>query len=265
MEKDTREKVARWNVQSPNEPGWHVVIAPDRHECQHAHVFRLNLPAGSSYTVTDPTLELHPVLINGAARVEGAVESDLERFDSFYLPAGASATIEAIEDSVFYVGGAVYEGVGEVSLQKWDASQPIGDIHQIHGTGTARREVYFTLPPKTEASRLICGLTWSEQGAWTSWPPHQHEKDLEEVYCYFDMDRPKVGFHFSYMESGGIDDCVVHPVHSGSMVGVPRGYHPTVAGPGSVNAYMWVLAAVRPESRSYDLAVEDPAFVELRG
>ncbi len=72
--------------------------------------------------------------------------------------------------------------------------------------------------------RLICGLTWSRQGTWISWPPHQHEKDLEEVCCYFDMDAPKMGMHISYLESGGREDMVVHPVQSGTMVLAPRWY-----------------------------------------
>ena len=113
-------------------------------------------------------------------------------------------------DIVFYVGGAVYEGIGVPSFRKYDATLPIGDMHQIHGKGAARREVMFTLPPQEPASRLICGLTWGEDGAWTSWPPHQHERDLEEAYCYFDMDAPKWGFHLSYLESGNIAEAVVH-------------------------------------------------------
>ena len=75
-------------------------------------------------------------------------------------------------------------------------------------------------------------------GAWTSWPPHQHEKDLEEVYCYFDMPLPKFGFHISYLKSGEVEDIVTHTVHSGTMVQAPCGYHPTVASPGSRNAYL---------------------------
>ena len=42
------------------------------------------------------------------------------------------------------------------------------------------------------------------------------------------------------------------------MVLAPRGYHPTVAMPGTTNAYFWALAAFNNESRRYDLAVSDP-------
>lgn len=254
-------------VQSPETPGWHTVIAPDRSECTAAHVFRLNLPAGASHTITTGELEMHPVLIHGRVTLSGhaTLSGELNRFDAFYLPADQAITVTADEDAVFYVAGAQYEGIGEPVLTPWNADTPIGDVHQIHGQGTSRREVMFTLPSKVPASRLICGLTWSGQGTWTSWPPHQHEKDLEEVYCYFDMPSPHFGLHLGYATSGGTDEIVAHPVRSGSFVEVPDGYHPTVATPGTVNAYLWVLAAHRTSSRSYDLAIEDPILENLRG
>ena len=123
---------------------------------------------------------------------------------------------------------------------------------------SSQREVFMTLNQEIQASRLIAGLTWGGNGAWTSWPPHQHEADLEEIYCYFDMDEPHFGLHLSYTAPGDVDNIVAHPVKSGSMVLAPRGYHPTVASPGTRNAYFWVLAAHTHESRGYDLAVLDP-------
>lgn len=121
----------------------------------------------------------------------------------------------------------------------------------------------MTVNPEVPSSRLLAGLTWSENGAWTSWPPHQHEKDLEEVYCYFDMDPPHFGLHLSYVEPGDIDRVTVHTVCSGTMILAPRGYHPTAASPGTRNAYFWVLAAHSHESRRYDLAVSDPERADL--
>ncbi|MEG2119957.1 MAG: 5-deoxy-glucuronate isomerase, partial [Pseudoflavonifractor sp.] len=56
------------------------------------------------------------------------------------------------------------------------------------------------------------------------------------------------------------EDVVAHTVRSGSMILAPVGYHPTVASPGTRNAYLWVLAAHSHESRRYDLAVEDPCY-----
>ncbi len=266
------ENVARmekWAVQSPDTPGFHAVITPDKCECHAAQIFRLNLPAGESYTLSSGELEMHPCLIYGAAHLGGSCCAEvgevldgkaMVRFDSFYIPANVSVTITADEDCVFYIGAAKYEGIGKTLFRKYDDTLPIGDIHQIHGSGSGTREVMFTLPPQDEASALICGLTWGGDGTWTSWPPHQHEKDLEEVYCYFDLPAPKFGLHLSYLKSGEFEDVVASPVHTGTFVQAPAGYHPTVGTPNCRNAYFWVLAAFCPASRRYDLAVTDPCY-----
>ena len=249
---ENKARMETWSVQSPEEPGFHAVITPDKSECREEYIYRLNLPKGESYTLSSGKLELHPVLIEGAAKLSGhaVLNETMKQFDAFYIPGGDSVTITALEDCIFYIAGAVYEGIGHAFFRSFDLSQPVGDIHQIHGEGIGQREVMMTLSDKDEASRLICGLTWGGEGAWTSWPPHQHEKDLEEVYCYFGMPLPHFGFHISYLKSGEVEDIVTHTVHSGTMVEAPVGYHPTVASPGTRNSYLWVLAAHSHSSRS---------------
>jgi 5-deoxy-glucuronate isomerase len=259
-----KEMMKRWKIQSSEEPGFHAVITPQNSDCKVVQIYRLNLPAGTSYTLETGPLEMHPVLISGEAKLcdHKLLHEDMIKFDSFYLPAEEKITIYAVSDCIFYIPAAKYEGIGTVLFRKFDPTLPIGDIHQIHGSGVGQREVMFTLAPQDSASRLICGLTWGGQGAWTSWPPHQHEKDLEEVYCYFDMPHPRFGFHISYLKSGEVEDIVTHTVTSGTMVQAPKGYHPTVASPSVRNTYLWALASFTPEQRSYDLAVLDPVFGE---
>ena len=257
-----KERMEKWRVQSSNTPGFHKVIVPETCECKEAQVFRLNLLAGQSYILKSGMLELHPVLLNGEASLSehSVLNRDMKRFDSFYIPGDNSIKITAKVECSFYIAGAKYEGIGEASFREYDKELPIGDIHQIHGSGVGERDVMFTLAPKDSASRLIAGLTWGGEGAWTSWPPHQHENDLEEVYCYFDMPAPKFGFHISYLKSGEVEDIVTHVVQSGTMVQAPCGYHPTMASPGTRNVYFWVLAAFTPKSRKYDLAILDPVY-----
>ena len=264
LEAKEKSRLEGWRVQSPDVPGFHEVIIAGKADCKAISMFRLNLPKGQSHEVGNARLELNAVLISGAARLTSGplAGKTLKRFDSFYLPGAVSSTLEAAEDCVFYIAGALYEGIGVPFFRVYDDSLPIGDIHQIHGSGAGRREVMFTLDPKTPASNLICGLTWGGVGAWTSWPPHQHEKDLEEAYCYFDMPHPKFGLHLSYLKSGEYGDIVAHPVWSGTMVLAPQGYHPTVASPAAQNAYFWCLASFKPSSRRYDLAVLDPLLTE---
>lgn len=258
----SNDDMKNWKVQSSEAEGFHEVITPEKSSCKEVQIFRLNLKKGSNYVLSSNKLELNVVLIFGKAQLKNhsVLNQNMSKFDSFYIPSNNNITIEANEDCIFYIAGAVCEGYGEVLFRKFDITLPIGDIHQIHGDGAGQREVMFTLAPQDKASRLICGLTWSGNGSWTSWPPHQHEKYLEEVYCYFDMPKPKFGFHISYLNSGDVDNMVVHTVYSGSMVQAPAGYHPTVASPGSKNIYLWVLASFNHEVRRYDLAELDPVY-----
>jgi 5-deoxy-glucuronate isomerase len=260
LEAKEKSRLEKWRVQSPEAPGFHEVFIPGKSDCQALSVFRLNLPKGESHEVGNVKLELNAALISGAASLTSGplAGKTMKRFDSFYLPGAVSARVEAVEDCVFYIAGALYEGIGAPFFRAYDPSLPIGDIHQVHGAGAGRREVMFTLDPKTPASNLLCGLTWGGVGTWTSWPPHQHEKDLEEAYCYFDMPHPKFGLHISYLKSGQFDDLIAHPVWSGTMVLAPEGYHPTAASPAVRNTYFWCMASFRPSSRRYDAAMPDP-------
>lgn len=262
---DCKTEMEAWRVQSPETPGFHAVITPDKSACQETQIYRLNLLKGESYQLSSGKLEMHPVLIEGAAQLSGhdVLRQTMKRYDAFYIPGNNSVVITALEDCIFYIAAAVCEGYGKPFFRAFEKDAPVGDIHQIHGQGIGQREVFMTLADKDQASRLICGLTWGGEGAWTSWPPHQHEKDLEEVYCYFDMPLPHFGFHISYLKSGEVDDIVTHTVHSGTMVQAPRGYHPTVASPGTKNAYFWCLGALRHSSRRYDLAILDPALKDF--
>ena len=246
-----------WKHTSPDTSGWHEVISPENSQCSEVRIFRLNLKKHSVFEI-GMELELTGVIISGKVSTSGET---LEQYDSFYLPGGTGITVTALEDSVIYLGGAVSDAPGEVFFMHFNRELPLGDIHQVHGVPPYDREVFFTLPPHVPASRLIAGLSWSRNGTWTSWPPHQHEKDLEEAYFYFGPEKPQFGMHLSFLESGKPD--VVHTIAAGDCVEAPVGYHPTVAAPGGENAYFWVLAARKPSSRRYDLAVEDPCYAKF--
>lgn len=259
--KENKERMEGWNIVSPVSEGFHACIQPGIQDCKVVQIYRLNLKRGSVFRLESGRLEMNPVLIQGMASITmDALEGKMATLDSFYITGGMDVRIEALEDCIFYIGAAVCEGYGKPFFRKFDKNLPLGEVRQIHGHGAGQREVFFTLNPEKDASRLLCGLTWGGDGAWTSWPPHQHEKDLEEVYCYFDMDAPGFGFHVSYMKSGGVEEIVSHVVRSGNMVLAPAGYHPTVASPGTKNTYFWVLAAHSHESRRYDLAMLDPVY-----
>ena len=246
-----------WLRRSPDAPGFHTVVSPADGACRVTSLFRLNLPAGETHVLRDLDLELSGAVVAGSLEltVEGETRP-LGRLDSFYLPGATAAEVRATSDLVLYLGGGPYEGEGRFFVRRFDLGLPIGAVHQVHGAPPYRRTVFMTLDQDTPASRLITGITLGDPGGWTSWPPHQHERDLEEAYFYFDIPPPQFALHLSYREPGRLE--AVHPVSSGSAVLIPRGYHPTVAMPGVRSSYFWVMVAFSRQSRRYDLAVADP-------
>jgi 5-deoxy-glucuronate isomerase len=253
-----------WDIVSPPQEGFHEVIGPQSGVCRAIRFFRLNLGRSRRHTLSSADLEMNAVLVSGSARFRSERLSErMDKLDSFYLPAGIRAEIEAETDCIFYIPAALYEGIGVEFFRKYRTGLPEGEIYQVHGKGASRREVFFTVNPEVPASRLICGYAFGGEGSWTSWPPHDHGEHLEEVYCYFDMPAPRLGVHFSYLKSGGILSGVGHVVSDGHVVLIPRGYHPTVALPGGRNTYLWAMASLSHSSRRYDLAVKDPCFADF--
>lgn len=248
-----------WKFESPDSPGFHTVVSPENSDCKTTWGFRLNLEQGSRYEFIDNQLELNGVVISGSADIDfNEKKYSLSARDSFYLPAGKKLIIQAKKALIMYLGGAPFENKGEFFVRKYDLTLPPGNIHQIHGKPPYRREVFMTLAQEDAGSRLICGITEGEPGQWTSWPPHQHSKDLEEIYCYFDIPKPKFALHLASRKPGVVEE--VFPVSSGDFVIVPEGYHPTVGMPGVKSCYFWIMAAFSAKSRRYDLAVNDPNF-----
>ena len=255
--------IRNWHAVSPDAPGMHEVITPGSKPCKAVLIYRLNLPPSGLYRLDTGRLEMNAVVIAGDTLISGGgIKAGLNRLDSFYLPGKHALSLTAGNSgAVLYIGAAVCDGIGKPFFRRYDPLLPVGTVHQVHGEGPHRREVFFTLDEQMPASRLICGITRGQNGGWTSWPPHQHERDLEEVYCYFDMPETGKGLHLSYLNEGGLNTLDVYAVSNGHMVLAPKGYHPTVAMPGVSNTYFWVLAAFTPESRSYNLVQRDPELV----
>jgi len=110
-----------------------------------------------------------------------------------------------------------------------------------------------------EAGRLVAGFTHSDPGNWTSWPPHEHAKMLEEMYVYFDMPEPAYGIQLVYNNMEYPE--LVTVVREGDAVLMPSGYHPNVSVPGHRIAFLWAMAAHREvEDRQFGVVSIQPGF-----
>ncbi len=253
----------KWNIKTPWNEGFHTIFSPEQSECEMSHIYRLNVCKGHSYQLASGELEMLVSLIEGSAVIKSDVFSEnMNKLDCFYITGGNTVDILAENDCIFYIGAAPCEGVGKPKFLPFNGEIPLGPLHEIHGDGIFRREVFLMLDDGTPASRLMCGYTFGGDGGWTSWPPHEHTETLEETYCYFDMDEPKIGYQMTYPELGGISACVMHQVNSGNMVNFPYGCHPSVATPGSKNIYLWVLVAKQPSMRKFGVMNFDSMFAK---
>ena len=122
---------------------------------------------------------------------------------------------------------------------------------QARGEPGWQRDVHDVIAATVPAQHLLVGETFNAPGEWSSFPPHKHdgadgEPALEEVY-YYRFDRPD-GFGFQGLYEADGDERAVFLRH-GSVVGIPRGYHPVCAAPGYRLYYLWALVGARTATR----------------
>ena len=121
---------------------------------------------------------------------------------------------------------------------------------ETRGKGTNVRYVTNILPEETPADSLLVVEVITPGGHTSSYPPHKHDTDnlpnessLEETYYH--RVNPPQGFAFQrvYTDDRSIDEAIV--VEDGSVVMVPRGYHPVAAVHGYDLYYLNVMAGPR--------------------
>jgi 5-deoxy-glucuronate isomerase len=127
------------------------------------------------------------------------------------------------------------------------------------GGDANRRRVNITLGKNIEAGRILAGFTTSQPGNWTSFPPHEHAKMLEELYVYYDMPAPAFGIQLVY--SNTEEPEFVGIVRDGDAVVMPSGFHPNVSVPGHPINFVWLMAAHREvEDRQFGVVNVQPGF-----
>lgn len=250
---------SQWKKTTPNEDGIHWIIRSGDGLLKYGSFLRINISAGKTQMISTDGMEMVFCVIAGLCKIEvNDKEFDCKKLDSVYAPFESDVIIQAFDEPVvLYVPAAKSDRKIEPYKTVFDMNIPIGDRKQVHGEGVAERDVFMAVGPQDPACRIIAGYTWGREGMWTSWPPHQHQEHLEEVYVYFDMPKRRFGLNLVFDENMG--DFYAHKVESGDLVAMPSGYHPTVATPGVKNTYLWALFAHDPaKDRRYDLAQVHP-------
>ncbi len=226
------------------------------------HYGRIILGAGDpSVRFGNGDRETVLICLKGGGSVTAAGHTyQLARYDSVYVPRD-----EPIEVKAGSAGIDLAELSSPVSGKYPAAFVSYADVvrdsslHFKTGGPGCSRELNILIGKNVEAGRLLAGVTFSEPGNWTSWPPHEHGEMLEEAYLYIDMPAPAFGVQFVYTDRN--DPEIAAFVREGDCVIMPQGFHPNVAAPGGRIGFLWFMAAHRErEDRQFGVVNVQPEF-----
>jgi len=232
---------------------------------RHLHYGRVILqPGDAPMRIETGDRETGFVGLNGSATatVDGASYT-IDRYDALYVPRETAVTIAAGA-----AGCDLAEIAAPVSKRHPVQHVRFADVranpglHFNAGGPASKRDLNVLIGKNVEAGRIMAGVTFSEDGNWTSWPPHEHAAMLEEAYLYIDMPAPAFGIQLVYTNPREPEVATI--VREGDVVMMPQGYHPNVAAPGGSINFLWMMAAVREdEDRQYGVVNVQPDFSNL--
>jgi 5-deoxy-glucuronate isomerase len=234
--------------------GRRTAVAPGATAARYLHYGRITLAGGDApiqFNSNDHEIGL--ICLRGKATVKAGSEMfNFDQYDAVYIS----------RDSEVEVGPDGPDGcdLAEVSAPveqryptKFVSYKEVRQNPKLHltaGKPPAERDLNVLIGANVEAGRIMAGVTFSTPGNWTSWPPHEHSKLLEEAYLFIDMPAPSFGVQFVYTDPQKPE--LVQVVREGDCVLMPQGYHPNVAAPGGQINFLWMMAAVREgEDRLY--------------
>lgn len=240
-------------------------VAPGATAARYLHYGRIVLAAGDAAIPFDTGVrETALICLNGSATVAvDGTSFDLTRYDTVYVPRDSAVVVGAGPDGADLAEvAAPVTSRHPVQFVRFADVQRDPGLHFETGGESARRELNVLVGKNVRASRIMAGVTFSQAGNWTSWPPHEHAAMLEEAYLYIDMPAPGFGVQLVYTNPQQPELATI--VREGDVVLMPQGYHPNVAAPGHSIKFLWMMAANREdEDRQYGVVNVQPEFAAL--
>lgn len=243
--------------------GRHTAVSPANSAMTHLSYGRIRLQAGESVAFETGGRETGLICFSGQATVRvGEVSHELTRYDALYVPRGSTVQVTTTNAPVDLAECSA-PVQGDYPLQyichQSDVA-PDPTLKFATGEPGSARTINILLGKNVQAGRLVAGVTQSEPGNWTSWPPHEHAAMLEELYVYYDMPAPAFGIQFVYENPNAPDEHAL-VVREGDVVLMPAGYHPNVSVPGHSINFLWIMAAHRETiDRQFGVVNVQPGF-----
>jgi len=237
-------------------------VEPGKTAAQHLNYGRIILAAtDEALEVPAGAMETGLVCLKGEATVTVAGTAyAMTPYDALYIPRD-----EAFEVRTGARGCDLAEIAAPVEQRypihfvQFSEVQKDPGLHFAAGSEASRRELNILLGKNVRAGRIMAGVTFSQPGNWTSWPPHEHGVLAEEAYLYIDMPHPAFGVQLVYADEQNPELATI--VREGDVVLMPQGYHPNVAAPGHSINFLWMMAANRElEDRQFGVVNVHPDF-----
>jgi 5-deoxy-glucuronate isomerase len=245
--------------------GRKLSVTPANSAMRELSYGRIILDAGTpTCSVETGNDEVALIGLGGKATAEiSGTSYALGRFDCLYVPRGHQITIHTDGSADIAECRAPITGTYELRYIPYAEVSANAGLSFKTGSDNARRHLNILIGKNVEAGRLMAGVTWSEPGHWTSWPPHEHEAIAEELYVYFDM--PPEAFALQLVYTDKNEPERVELVRDGDAVLMPKGYHPNVSIPGHPVSFLWVMAAHREvEDRLFGVVNVHPDFAAAK-
>jgi 5-deoxy-glucuronate isomerase len=227
-------------------PGRTRALDPQTSAARQLHYGRIALAAGAGpLAFGTEGLEAGLVALRGGARVSaGGRVFEMAPYAALYVPRRTEVEVRPGPAGCDLAEvAAPVERAYPLQFVAWADVQKDAGLHFKAGAPPCERVLNILIGKNVEAGRILCGVTFSTPGNWTSWPPHEHAAMLEEAYLYIDMPAPAWGIQLVYTDPADPELAVV--VREGDVVLMPRGYHPNVSAPGGSINFLWMMAAHR--------------------
>jgi 5-deoxy-glucuronate isomerase len=241
--------------------GRHITVTPETTSARHLHFGRIVLDASDApVTFSTGERETAFICLKGTATIKaGGMSYDLDRYDALYVPRDCAVAVSGTCD-VAELSAPVAQ-LYPIRMVRFADVQKDSSLHFHTGGPSAERDVNIVIGKNVDAGRILAGVTFSRPGNWTSWPPHEHARMLEEAYLYIDMPEPGWGLQLVYNDPRNPE--LVAVVREGDCVLMPQGYHPNVSSPGGTINFLWMMAAVREgEDRQFGVVNVQPEYAQ---
>lgn len=240
-------------------------VSPGATASRFLHYGRIILDPGDAPVSFDTAeRETGLICLHGPAIViVDSTTYELDTYDALYVPRTTHVTISAATARCDLAEiAAPVTARHPIQLVRFADVQQDPGLHFETGGAAAKRTLNVLIGKNVAAGRIMAGVTFSQPGNWTSWPPHEHAAMLEEAYLYIDMPAPSFGVQLVYTNAREPELATI--VREGDVVLMPQGYHPNVAAPGGSINFLWMMAAHREDvDRQYGVVNVQPDFAAL--